>query len=46
MEFSTLEVLIVFAPFNGVTRNLKDPLLSAKCDMPTDVNYSVSEAQD
>lgn len=45
LELSTLKVLIVFIPFSGVTRNLNDSLLSAKCNVPTGVDYSASEAQ-
>ena len=46
LESSTLKVLIIFIPFNDVIKNLNDPLLPAKCNMPVDVNYSVSETQD
>ena len=38
--------LTVSPPFHCVTRGLSDPLFSAKCNVPTDVNYSASEAQD
>lgn len=46
LESSTLKILIIFIPFNDVTKNLNDPLHPAKCNVPVDVNYSASEAQD